>query len=187
MMQTTSASLLLSLRRPDEPDAWSRFVRLYSPGLYAWARRLGLQHADAVDLVQDVFATLVRKLPEFTYDGGKSFRGWLWTVTRNKWREKCRRRALPLEPAAALDRLAGPADEPFWEAEFRQHLVRQILPVFEHDFPPEVWRAFWAHVAEGKPAPQVAAEQGLPQRAVYSAKVRVLARLHQELADLVAE
>jgi DNA-directed RNA polymerase specialized sigma24 family protein len=44
--------------------------------------------------VQEVLLVLVPKLPEFTYDPEQSFRGWLRTITLNKWRQRCRR--LPL-------------------------------------------------------------------------------------------
>jgi RNA polymerase sigma-70 factor (ECF subfamily) len=50
-MFTTSSSLLDRLRRPADAEAWARFVELYTPLLYRWARRLGLQDADAADLV----------------------------------------------------------------------------------------------------------------------------------------
>src|SRR5205823_5013820 len=86
-MHTTPASLLERLQRADEQTAWVRFVELYTPVLFAWARRLGLQAQDAADLVQEVFTVLVRKLPEFRYDRQKSFRGWLRTITLNKWRD----------------------------------------------------------------------------------------------------
>ena len=62
----------------------ARFVELYTPLLYYWARRVGLRRQDAADLVQDVFTLLVRKLPEFTYDRNKRFRAWLRTVTLNR-------------------------------------------------------------------------------------------------------
>jgi RNA polymerase sigma-70 factor (ECF subfamily) len=175
----------MRLRQPGEPESWAQFVRLYSPMLYTWACHLGLQHADAADLVQDVFATLVQKLPEFRYDDHKRFRGWLWTVTRNKWREKCRRRALPLDPNQRPDELPA-AEDSLEEVEFRQHLLRQIIPMLQDHFQPTTWRAFWGHVVEEKPAQQVAAALGLSVAAVYKAKVRVLTWLHQELADLVA-
>ena len=90
-MDSTPVSLLERLRRPAEQAAWERFVRLYTPLLCQWARRLGLRGADAADLVQDVFVVLVQKLPEFRYDPRRRFRGWLWTVTLNKWRERRRR------------------------------------------------------------------------------------------------
>jgi RNA polymerase sigma-70 factor (ECF subfamily) len=82
-MNTTSPSLLYRLRQPNEQDAWSRFVKLYTPLLQCWARRLTVQDQDTADLVQDVFTKLVQKLPQFKYQPGNSFRNWLWTVTRN--------------------------------------------------------------------------------------------------------
>src|SRR5262245_6236650 len=64
-MLTTSDSLLHRLRHPSDGEAWARFIQLYTPVLHRWANRLGLQEADAADLVQDVFGLLLRKLPEF--------------------------------------------------------------------------------------------------------------------------
>jgi RNA polymerase sigma-70 factor (ECF subfamily) len=83
-MNTTPVSLLQRLRAPAPTAAWDRFVELYTPVLFAWARRLGLQSQDAADLIQEVFAVLVQKLPTFEYDQHKSFRGWLRTITLNK-------------------------------------------------------------------------------------------------------
>ena len=102
-MTTTSTSLLIRLRQPTDRAAWSRFVRLYGPLIYKWAQSTGLLASDAADLVQDVMTLLVRKLPEFHYDRSRSFRSWLKTVTLNKWREKCRKRSLPMTDATASD------------------------------------------------------------------------------------
>ena len=66
-MYTTSATLLEQLRHPSQPDAWERFVSLYTPLIFYWALRKGLQGHDAADLVQDVFLVLVRRLPSFYY------------------------------------------------------------------------------------------------------------------------
>src|SRR6516165_5071035 len=90
-MTETPISLLERLRRPASADDWTRFVKLYTPLLHRWAKRLGLDAEEADDLVQEVFAVLVRKLPEFRYDPGRRFRGWLWTVMLNKVRENKRR------------------------------------------------------------------------------------------------
>src|SRR5438067_1653747 len=93
-MNTTPVSLLERLCHADaEQAAWQQFVELYTPLLCQWARRLGLQNHDAADLVQEVFAVLVRKLPNFRYDPDRRFRGWLWTITVNKARERHRRLA----------------------------------------------------------------------------------------------
>src|SRR5438874_3816705 len=106
-MFTTSVTLLEHLRQPDDANvngmAWTRFVRLYTPLFYAWARRLGAAPADADDLVQDVFTILVQQLPHFAYDRGRSFRSWLRTILANKWRDHERRRAaLPVADVPAL-------------------------------------------------------------------------------------
>ena len=59
-------SLLERLRRPDDCEAWNRFVELYTPLIFAWARQVGLQESDAADLVQDVFALLITELSQKT-------------------------------------------------------------------------------------------------------------------------
>ena len=43
---STSVSLLKRLRQPANKIAWDRFVRLYTPLLYYWARKTGLPEAD---------------------------------------------------------------------------------------------------------------------------------------------
>ena len=73
-MTKTPSSLLERLRQPFEPESWARFVSLYTPLIYAWARRVGLQEEDAADLVQDVLVTLLKVLPTFNYDRQQSFR-----------------------------------------------------------------------------------------------------------------
>jgi len=79
-MHTTPPSLLEQVRRSDDIQAWRRFVDLYTPLLFHWARRVGLREPDAADLVQDIFVLLVKKLPDFQYDRNKGFRAWLRTV-----------------------------------------------------------------------------------------------------------
>jgi hypothetical protein len=49
----TRASLLVRLRDGTNHLAWQEFVTLYSPVVYGFARKRGLQDADAADLMQD--------------------------------------------------------------------------------------------------------------------------------------
>jgi RNA polymerase sigma-70 factor (ECF subfamily) len=187
-MNTTSPSLLERLRGKGEPQAWNRFTELYTPLLYYWARRLGLQPQDAADLVQEVFAVLVQKLPEFSYDRGKRFRSWLRTVLVNKWLDLRRRRNEP--PLAGDDSafadLAVPDDvAELGGAEYRQNLLRRALELMQAEFQPTTWQACWEYVVEEKPAAEVAKHLGLSVGAVYVAKSRVLSRLRQELAGLM--
>jgi RNA polymerase sigma-70 factor (ECF subfamily) len=187
MSDSISSSLLLRLCRPGEQGAWRRFIDLYTPLLYYWACRMGLPARDAADLVQDVFVTLVQKLPQFRYDPGKSFRSWLRTVAENCWRDALRKRAaLPHHAGAALDDAAVPdGAAALWEAEYRQHLLGRAVHLMRTDFEEETWKACWALVVEGKSGADAAAELGLTVEAVYAAKARVLRRLRQELDGLM--
>jgi RNA polymerase sigma-70 factor (ECF subfamily) len=186
-MNTTSVSLIERLRQPGEREAWERLVELYTPLLYYWAYRMGLRDPDASDLVQDVFAVLVEKLPGFDYDQRKSFRGWLRTILANKWRDACRRRAAaPDARGGSLSGVAAAEDaDPFWEAEYRQHLVGRALELMQAEFQPTTWKACWEVVVGDRPAAEVAAQLGLSVDAVYAAKSRVLRRLRRELEGLL--
>lgn len=185
-MEKTPASLLQRLRVPGDTAAWDRLVELYSPLLVAWGRGIGLQEADVADLVQEVFTLLLRKLPQFVYDAGKGFRAWLRTVTVNKARDLLRRRAARAGiNEAALETAQAPEQEPFWEAHYREHVVRRLLEVMQAEFEPTTWRACWLCVTEGRTAPDVAAELQISAGAVRVAKLRVLRRLRAEMAGLL--
>jgi RNA polymerase sigma-70 factor (ECF subfamily) len=183
-MNTTPASLLERLRCSDDPSAWDRFVDLYTPLLYYWGRRAGLQEPDVADLVQDVFQILIQKLPAFTYDRQGTFRGWLRTVLLNQWRTTLRRRTE--QPLALGDVVVADSEAPegVIEKEYRDYLVARALQVMKSDFQTTTWQACWEHVARGRPVNEVAAELGLTVRAVYLAKARVLRRLREELSGL---
>jgi RNA polymerase sigma-70 factor (ECF subfamily) len=187
-MNTTPASLLERVCRQGDQDAWARFVTLYTPLIFYWGRRCGLQAEDAADLTQDVFATLVQKLPEFNYNHQKSFRSWLRTVTLNHWRDRQKRpgiRALPGDDAQLAELAAPDNISVLEEDEYRQHLVGRALGLLKGDFQPATWQAFWEHGVLGRPAAEVAAELGLTVATVYGARFRVLNRLRRELAGLL--
>jgi RNA polymerase sigma-70 factor, ECF subfamily len=187
-MVTTHASLLERLQQPAAQDAWARFVDLYAPLFYYWARRLGLQDADSADLVQDVFTILAQKLPEFHYDRQGSFRNWLRTVLINRWRESRRRQG----PSAAttnspmLDDVPAVEDpDEAAEAESRQLVMHRALQLMQADFQPATWKACWEHAVVGRPAAEVARGLGVTPNAVYLATSRVLRRLRNELKGLL--
>jgi RNA polymerase sigma-70 factor (ECF subfamily) len=187
-MTTTPASLLDRLRQPFASEAWARFVALYTPLIYSWGRRVGLQDPEAADLVQEVFVTLLQVLPTFTYDRQKSFRRWLRTITLNKWRNLRKRPDQRVKPGAcaALEAVAGAADlDEAWEVEYQQHLAARALAIMRADFQEATWKACWEMTVEGRPAADVAAELGLTVGAVYAAKFRVLDRLRSELDGLL--
>jgi RNA polymerase sigma-70 factor (ECF subfamily) len=187
-MHTTPISLLMRLKRPGAEKAWQRFVELYTPLLFYWARQAGLKAPDDADLVQDVFSVLVQKLPDFNYDNKKSFRGWMRTIVLNRWRDQRRQKALSrTEPGPdELQNIVDPAiEEAFWEREHRQQLTARALELMKTDFDEKTWRACWECTVASRPAVEVAAELGMTPNAVYVAKHRVLRHLRRELEGLV--
>jgi RNA polymerase sigma-70 factor (ECF subfamily) len=188
-MLSTSTNLLQRLQQPNQGQAWARFVELYTPLLLAWARKAGLSPEDAADHVQEVFAHLVRKLPEFQYDPQRgSFRGWLRTILTNKLRDRLRRHPMRMGQASDAE-LAGLIDaatpEQFGEQEHNQYLVRRALELMQAEFEPTTWRACWEFVVNDRPAAEVARQLGITENAVHIAKLRVLRRLRQELAGFL--
>jgi RNA polymerase sigma-70 factor (ECF subfamily) len=182
-MHLTSQSLLERLRQPTDTEAWNRFVELYTPLLFYWARRVGLSPEDAADLVQEVFTVLLRKLPEFRYDRAGSFRSWLRTVTLNKWRERKRRACIQSGVSVPENdaEQADPHDDDFWEQQYRKELAARALEMMKAHFEESTWQACLQTVVHGRPAAEVGQELGLTTNAVYLARSRVLKRLREEL------
>jgi RNA polymerase sigma-70 factor (ECF subfamily) len=182
--------LLDRVRDPGNQEAWGRFVQLYTPLMLAWAHRAELANQDASDLVQEVFLTLLRKLPDFRYERDGSFRGWLLAVVRNKWREIQRRR-VPIPASVDAEHLLDlPLPEPtvdLDEAEHRNYLVQRALQLIRSDFEPRTWRAWQEFAIAGRPADEVARELGMPTSAIYVAKSRVLRRLREEIRGFLDE
>ena len=180
-MLTTPASLLDRLAKPRKTDAWDRFVELYSPLLFRWAKQLGQQDSDAADLVQDVFLRLLSKLPDFRYDPQRSFHGWLKTLFLNRYRERLRaRRAIP-----AGDHSELPSPDAGDEFEDRRFLAQQALRLIERDFSAVQWRAFCEYALAGRSADEIARELGISRGTVYSIKSKVVYRLRREFEHLV--
>jgi RNA polymerase sigma-70 factor (ECF subfamily) len=193
-MSETSASLLDRLRlRPDE-EGWQRLVALYTPLVRGWLRRHGLPPQEADDVVQEVLAVVVRRLPDFRRRPRTgAFRRWLRTITVNCLRDFWR--AHRARPAAAggsdfgklLDELADPASglSREWDREHDRHVTQRLLEMIRPHFEERTWRAFTRVALEGASPDAVAAELGLTVNAVFIAKSRVLARLRQEGAGLI--
>ncbi len=187
-----SSSLLVRVRGSDAV-AWRRLVDLFSPLIYHWARRAGLDEADAADVVQDVFAAVHGRVGAFDRDReGGTFRGWLRTITRHKVGD-CQRKHW-CQPAAeggtdALARLnqtAAPADDgdddPAADA---ADIAHRGLELVAAEFTEKTWAAFHGTALDGRPADEVARELGMSLGAVYIARTRVFKRLREELQGLL--
>lgn len=188
-VDSTSRTLLERIRIRDA-EAWQRFVHLYGPTIFGWARRASLQSHDAADVTQEVFKSVALNISEFRKDRPTdSFRGWLWVITTNKVRDHFRTR-----PAEAVggemieDRLAQlPAHEPAdpLTRGARTELAHRALELIQAEFETRTWQAFIRSTMASRTAADVAAELGMTPAAVHKAKSRVLLRLRRELDGLL--
>jgi RNA polymerase sigma-70 factor (ECF subfamily) len=189
----TRASLLLRIRDPHDGEAWRQFVKIYASVVYGFARKRGLQDADAADLMQEVFRSIAGAAGRLDYDPRRgSFRSWLYTVTRNKLYNFLdgRKRQVQgsgdsgaqelLEEKSAQEEDAAAA----WDREYERRLFAWAAEQVRGEFQPATWQAFWQTAVEGKSAGEVGKMLGLSPGAVYVAKSRVLARLKQQIRQV---
>ena len=185
---SASTSLLRRVKSEDT-DAWERLVRIYAPYVYRWARRFGLQPADAEDGVGEVFAALVVDIDRFDKDGRpQSFRRWLSTVTYHatlRIRSKQKRFPDPLDSGEAVDieKIALPVEheQQLMARDELDWVQCQVMHVIKEEFKPSHWQAFSQTVIDGLDPTTVAKTLGVSVWSVYKARATVLTRLRQEL------
>lgn len=173
--------------------AWRDLVELYEPLVHHWCRRCDLDWHAVADCTQETFAAVARGLERFEHpQTGGAFRGWLWTIARNKIRDHQRRMRRQVRGAGGgtalrwFRELSGPAvlplEEPTdpvqWEG-----LVRRAVAQVQAEFEPRSWQAFWRSAVEGIATAVVAAELGVSAAAVRQSRSRILRRLRQQLGD----
>jgi RNA polymerase sigma-70 factor (ECF subfamily) len=189
----TRASLLLRIRDAGDRAAWEEFVGRYAPLVYRFARRRGLQDADAADLTQEVLQAVAGAAQRLDYDPSRgSFRGWLFTVSRNRLVNLVNRRARqPQVPGDTelrdrLNALLAPAaaEEDLWEQEYQRSRLAWAAELVKVHFEPTTWQAFWRTAVAGESPRAVAECLGLSVGAVHIAKSRVIARLKTTLNSL---
>ena len=187
-MSVTSLSMLERLRHDPNESAWQRLVDLYTPLIRVWLRRYALLDQDVDDLVQEVLAVVVRRVPEFKRKAQVgSFRRWLRNITvnclRSFWRaQRYRPRVTGNEGfAQILDQLedTDSALSKLWDKEHDEHVTRRLLEMIRPRFESRTWTAFQRVALEGVPVDEVAKELHLTVNAVFIAKSRVMHLLKQ--------
>ena len=190
LVDSTSTTLIQGVKR-QEPLAWQRLVQLYSPLVYSWCRKFGVPQADAADVFQEVFRSLHTHIAEFRKDQpGDAFRGWLWTITRNKIRDYFRRCAGHPQAVGGTDAMVQLMNHPEDESSMlgdtsderqRSSVYLAGMEIVQAEFEDRTWQAFWRTTIDSVSATIVATELGMSVNAVRLAKSRVLRRLREQL------
>ncbi len=190
---STATSLLVRVKQRD-PEAWERLTKLYGPVVYRWARVAGLQDNDAADIVQEAFSAVAQGIDGFRREQTTdSFRGWLWTITRNKICDYVR--WLSARPGATGGSAAQqqlqqiPAEPPPQPPDDGVDTVAAVanraVDLVRNDFESHTWQAFHETAIQNRRAADVADQLGMTVSAVYTAKSRVLRRIREELDGLL--
>jgi RNA polymerase sigma factor (sigma-70 family) len=177
----TSKSLLVRLRDSDEA-AWHEFFQIYTPAVYAYAIRRGLQASDAEDVTQEVLVEVARCIRNFEYQADRGrFRDWLGTVTWRRlarhWRSQSKTTELPEEP------VQGKEDSE-WMDQLQSTILNYAMEQIRPRFSEVTWNAFLSVWHNGKSAAQTAGEMNIPIEIVYNAKSRILKMLEAEVVRI---
>jgi RNA polymerase sigma-70 factor (ECF subfamily) len=192
----TSPSLLIRIRDRGDHLAWSQFVDLYQPLIRGFARKHGLQEADAADLTQEVLRAVTLAIERLDYDPRRgSFRGWLFTVVRNKLRNFLESRRHQVQGSGdtgvqeSLNEQPTPIDGPEeeWDREYERRLFAWAAEQVRGTVQEATWQAFWQTAVDGKSGQEAARCLNLTVAAVYLAKSRVMAKLKEQIRQLQGE
>ncbi len=175
--------------------AWETLLGIYRPVVYRMACGVGLQHADAEDLTQQVFVSIARAIDKYeTGEDKPPFRAWLYRIARNQIinalsRCKPDRGAGSTSVRELLDNVPGRDDETTKELakQSRIQTTRYAAEQIRGEFSDSTWQMFWRTVIEGESIAEVAKELSRSTGAVYMARYRVMQRLKlkvNEITDL---
>lgn len=183
----TSPTLLGRLRAaPNDEAAWAEFVERYGRVIYDWCRRQRLQEADAEDVTQGVLTKLAVHMRTFRYDPDRSFRGWLWTVTRNAVKDWCSTASKSVAfDSDFFQRLAATDELPEeLNRAFDLELLDEAYARVRGQVLAKTWEAFRLTAVEGVSGPDAAARLGMSVGSVYMARSNVQKRIREELKRL---
>jgi RNA polymerase sigma-70 factor (ECF subfamily) len=189
----TRLSLLVRLRDKADECAWSEFVSVYEPAVYGFARKKGLQDADARDLCQEVMRSVARAIDRWDPDPGKGpFRGWLFRIARNLLiNQVASERRHPrgsgesdIQDLLEQQPASETADSALFDVEYKRQLFHWAAEVIRIEFTDSTWNAFWQTAVEDRGVREVANELKISAGAVYIARSRVIARLRERINEV---
>lgn len=193
----TSMTLLDKARQHDEA-AWETIVKLYAPLVYRWCKSAGMSYHDIENLSQEVFTIAYRKLDRFRKESeSDSFRGWLYTLVRNKridWLRKHKNDVDAIGGSQVMmlqqqipDYISEESDEMDESDKEELFLFNQATQLIRQEFGPRDQRIIEALLCDNQDPREVAVQLGISRNTIYIVKSRVMRRLREEFTGLFGE
>jgi RNA polymerase sigma-70 factor (ECF subfamily) len=187
----TQESLLLKLRDPADAQSWERFVVLYRPVVWRFARRFGLQHADAEDLAQRVIIAVANSMSGWRKDEQRgTFRGWLLRIAKNQIINVVQRESRYAGRGGTtgirqLQQRSAPDQdvESLIEDEHRRAVFRWAADEVRPEFHDATWNSFCMTTIQGLSVEETAQSLGKSVASVYAARSRITRRLKERIRD----
>ena len=186
----TRESLLLQIQSQENKDAWEEFVEVYRPVVYGVAIARGLQHADALDLVQTVFVSVANSISRWEKQDEKTrFRNWLLRVAKNATINPITRRPLDRAiggdgfPQEQVEQVRNDApSELELDLEYKRQLYLRAAEKVRARVSEENWKAFKLTAIDGVSIEAAARDLGKSVGAIYAARSRIM----KQLANIVS-
>ncbi|MGK0188240.1 MAG: RNA polymerase sigma-70 factor (ECF subfamily) [Verrucomicrobiales bacterium] len=190
----TRPTLLMRIKDPADQQAWEEFVDIYTPMLFGYCVKRGLQEADAADVVQDVMRSISGAIERFDYDREKGkFRSCLFTVAHSKLCNHFAKRARQPKPLSdtmmmgLIDGQPSEEEERDWDLAYKKRLFEWAANRVKAKVASQTWQAFWRVTIEEDSVDSVAQELAMSPGAIYVAKSRTIVALKRELAEIIGE
>ena len=188
--EPTSKSLLAGLHDRD-PVAWARVAVVYGPAIQAWCRQSRLPEHEVDEVVQRVMLSVMTSAAEYRRKHPKrSFRKWLWKVTRHKLIDTYREvyRAQLFDPQQAEAWLVSDglsADTPPEDETLIDDTLRRAMEVVRGRCQTGTWEIFLRSVRGEGTTADIADEFNTTSENVRQIKQRCLAKINDllELKD----
>ena len=188
----TRDSLLLQIQSQENKEAWEEFVEIYRHVVYGIAVSRGLQHADALDLVQTVFVSVANSISRWEKSDDKPrFRNWLLRVAKNATINAVTRR--PPDRAVGGDGFPqndiekAQSDAPF-ESELDLEYQRQLYLHAAEQVRTRVtdanWTAFKMTAIDGVSIEEASRELGKSVGSIYATRSRIIKQLSNIVSQL---
>lgn len=184
----TRLTLIERAQDPENSHAWEEFEDYYRDFIRMVLRKMQLPHSDQEDIAQEVLLKLWQNLKNLQLDKDKAkFRTWLSVVIKNtvlnyldsdkrrEKREDIYRETLPEEAKQDI--------ETWVEAEWKQHMIDQVLKHLENFFSGQALKIFLMDL-EGKDVDEIAETLNIKKNSIYVLRNRVKQRFMKEIKHL---
>jgi len=194
----TRHTLLRRIKDWTDEKSWDEFFNIYSKLIFEFARKAGLNEAEARDVVQETITTVAKQINQFQADDARgSFKSWLLQLARWRVADQMRKRldnlrvveanADSVSQTAVLNRVPDPASlnlDALWNENWQRNIAEIALSRLKNQVDPAQYQMFHLHVIKEWRGRQVAEKLGVKTPQVYFASYKISRLLKNEIKRL---